>query len=309
MRNPQLETLFLGKLIHMSEQSIISNPKQAVRQQYGATAQAVDQLAADQTKRVAQALGYSNEDLAIIPADANLGLSCGNPIDQAQLLPGETVVDLGSGGGMDVFLAASKVGPTGCAIGIDMTDEMIALARKNAVDAGIENVRFYKSEIENMPLDDGEADCVVSNCVINLCEDKYAVLEEVSRILKPGGRAVISDIVLKQPLPDELKNSLEAYVGCIAGAISIDDYRDALEKAGFGEISLVDTGVDLNVYGDIDGQSVCCAPVGEDAAASSSCCGPSTEPAPSSVHQSLKELVETYDLNQYAASVIVHASK
>ena len=200
--------------------------EQAVKSKYGAVA--VSGLSTDHAgvKAVAEAFGYTAEQLASIPAEANMGLSCGNPTAYARLKPGETVVDLGCGGGLDVLLAASKVGPTGKAIGIDMTPEMLALARRNAAKANVQNVEFHQATIDKLPLADASVDCVISNCVINLASDKLAVFREIARVLKPGGRLAVSDIALKQPLPPEIGNDLMAYVGCIAGAIAIDEYRD-----------------------------------------------------------------------------------
>src|SRR5512136_2606746 len=178
---------------------------------------------------VAEAFGYTPEQLASIPAEANMGLSCGNPTAFASLKPGETVVDLGCGGGLDVFLAAAKVGPTGKAIGIDMTPEMIELARRNAARADqgspLVNVEFHLATIDRLPLPDASVDCVISNCVINLAPDKRAVFREITRVLRPGGRLAVSDIALKKPLPSEVGSDLMAYVGCIAGAIPLEQYR------------------------------------------------------------------------------------
>ena len=169
---------------------------------------------------VAEAFGYSPEELASIPAEANMGLSCGNPTAFASLKPGEVVVDLGCGGGLDVFLAAAKVGPTGRAIGIDMTHEMIERARASAAKGidgkPIHNVEFHVATIDQLPLPDASVDCVVSNCVINLAPDKPAVFREIARVLKPGGRLAVSDLVLKRPLPPEIAANVMAYVGCIA---------------------------------------------------------------------------------------------
>src|SRR5437660_600050 len=176
-------------------------------------------------RAVAEAFGYSPEELAAIPAEANMGLSCGNPTAFASLRPGEVVVDLGCGGGLDVFLAAAKVGPAGKAIGIDMTPEMIERARRNAGRQGLANVEFHLSTIDRLPLADDSVDCVISNCVINLAPDKGAVFREVFRVLKPGGRVAVSDIALKQPLPAELARDVMAYVGCVAGAVRIEDYE------------------------------------------------------------------------------------
>jgi arsenite methyltransferase len=266
-----------------------------VREKYAATATAGLSTAHEGVKAVAEAFGYSPEELASIPAEANMGLSCGNPTAMASLRPGEVVVDLGSGGGLDVFLAAQKVGPTGRAIGIDMTPEMIALARANAAKANLPNVEFHEARIDQMPLPDASVDVVISNCVINLAPDKQAVFREIARILKPGGRLAVSDIALKKPLPAELAGSLMAYVGCIAGAILIDDYRRQLIAAGFENVVVVDSGSDLNAYSKVENQSACCSP----ATASSS----------TAVHDDLKALLDRYDVNDYAASVKVFAIK
>src|SRR5262249_48249809 len=155
----------------------------------------------------------------------NMGLSCGNPTAFASLRPGETVVDLGCGGGLDVFLAAAKVGPTGKAVGIDMTPEMIARAQQNAAKQPLGHVAFHLATIDRLPLPDGSADCIISNCVINLAPDKRAVFREMFRVLKPGGRVAVSDIALKKPLPSEVARDVLAYVGCIAGAILVADYE------------------------------------------------------------------------------------
>ena len=214
---------------------------EAVRSKYGSVA--TSGLSSEQqgVRAVAEAFGYSAEELSSIPAEANMGLSCGNPTATASLKPGEVVVDLGSGGGLDVFLAAKKVGPTGKAIGIDMTPEMIDLARKNAEKAGLSNVEFHHAAIDRMPLPDASADCVISNCVLNLVPDKPAAMREIARILKPGGRLAVSDIALKKPLPPELSSDLMAYVGCIAGAILVEDYRAALHEAGFAHVEVIDS--------------------------------------------------------------------
>src|SRR4051794_20771396 len=193
-------------------------------------------------RAVAEAFGYSADELASIPAGANMGLSCGNPTATANLRPGEVVVDLGSGGGLDVFLAAKRVGPTGKAVGIDMTPEMVERARANAAMQGLANVEFHLASIDRLPLPDASADCVISNCVINLAPDKPAVFREIFRVLKPGGRLAVSDIALKRALPPELGDDLMAYVGCIAGAIMIEDYRRGLIEAGFAHVEGIDNG-------------------------------------------------------------------
>lgn len=172
----------------------------------------------------AQAIGYSADELADAPEGANLGLGCGSPTTLTMIEPGMTVVDLGSGAGIDCFLAAPKVGPTGRVIGIDMTDAMLDKARAFATEKGYGNVEFRKGVIEDLPLDDDSVDLVISNCVINLSPDKAKVFAEIARVLRPGGRAAISDIVLLQPLPESVRGDLEAYIGCIAGAELMPDY-------------------------------------------------------------------------------------
>lgn len=278
--------------------------KELVREKYASAATSDLSGSAPGVRAVAEAFGYSADDLAVIPAEANLGLSCGNPTALASLRTGEVVVDLGSGGGMDVFLAAAKVGRTGKAIGIDMTPEMVALARRNAARAGVENVEFYQAGIDDLPLADDSADCVISNCVINLATDKRAVFREVYRVLKPGGRIAISDIAIKKPLPAELAADLMAYVGCIAGAIPLDHYRDGLLEAGFASVQVVDTRADLNVYGQVAGQSCCCStPMtgnGDPVDAVGGTAG---------IHEQLSHLLARFNVNDYAASVRVFAIK
>ena len=199
------------------------------------------------TVETSQAAGYTASELESIPEAANLGAGCGNPTAVAEIREGETVVDLGSGGGIDCFLAAKATGPNGRVIGIDMTDEMLERARKNAKDGGFTNVEFRKGFIEELPLDDASADLVISNCVINLSPDKPRVFREVYRSLKQGGRMVISDIVVTEALPEVVQRSIEAYVGCIAGALHIDDYLGAIRAAGFSEVEVISK----NNYGSI----------------------------------------------------------
>lgn len=232
--------------------------EEVVREKYAAVAASTLTNESSGVQAVAEAFGYSAEELRSIPAEANMGLSCGNPTATANLRPGEVVVDLGSGGGIDVLLAAKKVGPTGRAIGVDMTDEMLDRARKNAEKAGAANAEFKKGTIDALPLEDASADCIISNCVINLASDKRAVFREMARVLKPGGRVAVSDIALKKPMPPELAQDLLAYVGCIAGAIPIEEYRDGLKAAGFSHVEIIDSGADLNAYAQIDGQVGCC---------------------------------------------------
>ena len=288
-----------------------------VREKYGGTARSGLSSNNEGVRAVAEAFGYSPEELSAIPAEANMGLSCGNPTATAKLRPGEVVVDLGCGGGLDVFLAAKKVGPTGKAIGIDMTPDMIALSRKNAAKSGVHNVEFHLGTIDKLPLPDGSADVVISNCVINLTQDKQAVFREIARILKPGGRLAVSDIALKKPLPPEVGNDLMAYVGCVAGAILIEDYRRWLAEAGFADVAVIDSGADLNAYSKVEGQSGCCSPVmsaptkpGLPIATGGGCCGGGASVAePSAVHGGLADVLRRYDVNDYAASVKVYAVK
>jgi ubiquinone/menaquinone biosynthesis C-methylase UbiE len=255
-------------------------------------------------RAVAEAFGYTPEELASIPAEANMGLSCGNPTAFASLRPGETVLDLGCGGGLDVLLAAARVGPTGRAIGIDMTPEMLDLSRRNA--AGVTNVEFHQATIDKLPLRDGSVDCVISNCVINLAPDKPAVFREMARLLRRGGRLAVSDIALKKPLPPEIGNDLLAYVGCVAGAILIDEYRQWLVEAGFEAVQIVDSGKDLNAYSKVEGQSGCCSPSTATSPPTNSelpvasCCS-------SGVHRDLGSVLSRFDINEYAASVRVFA--
>ncbi len=188
-------------------------------------------------------IGYKPEDLGAVPEGANLGLGCGNPVALASLREGETAVDLGSGAGFDCFLAAGKVGPSGRVIGVDMTPEMLDKARENARKGGYANVEFRLGEIENLPVADRTAEIVISNCVINLSPDKGRVFREAFRALKPGGRLMVSDIVLLRDLPQALVESIEAYVGCVAGAVRKDDYLRAIEEAGFREVRIVSESV------------------------------------------------------------------
>jgi arsenite methyltransferase len=185
-------------------------------------------------------IGYSEEELKAVPEGANLGLGCGNPVALASLEKGETVLDLGSGAGFDCFLAADKVGKNGKVIGVDMTPEMLEKARNNSRKGNYPNVEFRLGEIENIPAGDNTVDAVISNCVINLSPDKQRVFKEAFRVLKPGGRLMVSDIVLLKELPSEIKNSIDAYIGCIAGAIRKDEYIEAIQNAGFNEVNIID---------------------------------------------------------------------
>ncbi len=191
---------------------------------------------------LAEKIGYSQSDLAATPEAANLGLSCGNPTAIASLKPGEIVLDLGSGGGFDVFIAGHKVGPTGRVIGIDMTAEMLAKARGNAhayrAQTGLDNVEFRLGEIEHLPVGDQSVDVVISNCVLNLSPDKPQVWREIARVLKPGGRAAISDLALVKPLPSSVKEKVEALIGCVAGAVLIGEIERMVREAGLVDLAL-----------------------------------------------------------------------
>jgi len=191
-------------------------------------------------KDISQSIGYSAEDVNNVPDGANLGLGCGNPIALASLKEGETALDLGSGAGFDCFLAANKVGKKGKVIGVDMTPEMLEKARENAHKGNYTNVEFRMGEIENLPVADNTVDIIISNCVINLSVDKKRVFKEAFRVLKPGGRLMVSDIVLTKALPDMVRQSVQAYIGCIAGAALESEYLGAIEGAGFQDVRVKD---------------------------------------------------------------------
>ncbi|HDP97118.1 MAG TPA: arsenite methyltransferase [Euryarchaeota archaeon] len=193
--------------------------------------------------RISEKIGYSEEDLKSVPEGSNLGLGCGNPVALASLREGETVLDLGSGAGFDCFIAAKRVGKGGRVIGVDMTPEMIDRAKSNAESGGITNVEFRLGEIEQLPVTDRSVDVIISNCVINLSPDKKSVFEEAIRVLKPGGRMMISDIVLLRAIPESMeciRQSAEAYIGCISGAIIKEDYLRLIEESGFGDVRIIE---------------------------------------------------------------------
>lgn len=223
-----------------------------VKERYGAIARGEKSgCGCSAPTEVAQAIGYTAEDLSIAQK-ANLGLGCGNPLALAAIEPGMTVLDLGSGAGFDAFLAWRRVGPSGRVIGVDMTDEMLDRARKNAAELGATNVEFRKGKIEALPVEDASVDLVISNCVINLSTDKPAVFREIQRVLKPGGQFAVSDLVLLKPLPPEVENDVNAYVGCVSGASMLSDYIRMALEAGLGEVSvpqIVPSGKLLVAYG------------------------------------------------------------
>jgi arsenite methyltransferase len=189
---------------------------------------------------ISKNIGYTDEELNSIPEEANLGLGCGNPVALASLKEGETVLDLGSGAGIDCFLAANKVGKTGKVIGVDMTPDMISSARIHAKQSNYDNVEFRLGEIEHMPVETSSIDIIISNCVINLVPDKDRAFQEAYRVLKTGGRLMISDIVLLKQLPDFIKESIDAYIGCVAGAVLKEDYIEAMKNAGFDNIEILE---------------------------------------------------------------------
>jgi arsenite methyltransferase len=215
-------------------------------------------------------VGYTDAELKAIPEGADLGLGCGNPVALVSLKEGETVLDLGSGPGLDCFLSAIRVGKKGNVIGVDMTPEMIAKARQNAVQGNYANVEFRLGEIENLPVADNSVDVVISNCVINLCTDKGQVFKEIYRVLRPGGRLMVSDIVLEKELPETLKNSIEAYAGCISGAALKSDYLQVIRTAKFQDIKVVGENTSYIQPGDYQteeynaGQECCCHGTEED---------------------------------------------
>jgi SAM-dependent methyltransferase len=194
----------------------------------------------DMAGAISQQIGYSDEELKSTPEGANLGLGCGNPIALASLKEGETVLDLGAGAGFDCFLAANQVGDSGKVIGIDMTPEMVEKARENAKKGNYTNVEFKLGEIENLPVAEDSVDIIISNCVINLSPDKPKVFKEAFRVLKPGGRLMVSDIVLLKDLPDFVKESIDAYVSCVSGALLKEDYLAAIKNAGFQDVEIID---------------------------------------------------------------------
>ncbi len=223
--------------------------KKVVRERYGSIAREEGSCCAPSAsccksasvaEKISKRIGYGDDELTSVPEGANLGLGCGNPLAMASLKEGETVLDLGSGAGFDCFLAANRVGKEGKVIGVDMTPEMLDRARENARKGNYTNVEFRLGEIENIPAADNSVDVVISNCVINLAPDKSGVFKEAFRVLKPGGRLMISDIVLLKELPGSIRDSIDAYIGCIAGAMIKDEYLKTINKAGFKDIQILD---------------------------------------------------------------------
>lgn len=218
--------------------------KKIVRDSYGKIAQGVSRsccgASQSSSQKVSMEVGYTPDELRTLPENANMGLGCGNPTAMASIAEGETVLDLGSGGGIDCFLAAQKTGPSGRVIGVDMTPEMIDRARLNAEKTDYNNVEFRLGEIEHLPVADSSVDIIISNCVINLSQQKDKVFKEAHRVLKDGGRMMISDIVLTGDLPENVLKSISAYVGCVAGAVKKNEYLRMIEDAGFSDVRIIE---------------------------------------------------------------------
>ncbi|EUC54378.1 UbiE/COQ5 family methyltransferase, putative [Rhizoctonia solani AG-3 Rhs1AP] len=248
-------------------------------------------------KRISSAFGYNEDDLELVTG-ANMGFGCGNPVATANIRLGEVVVDLGCGGGMDVMLASGKVGDSGEVYGIDISEDMLAVAKKNVQARNLTNVELIHSSIDTLPLSSNTVDCVVSNCVLNLVpgDEKQATLRETYRILKSGGRLAISDIVEKKPMPEDVKRDAISYVGCVAGAINATLYRQFLAEVGFQDILILDTNADLSVYQQPASNS--------SKAGSSSCCSSTCEPARGGINTALK-----YDINEFVGSFTIYALK
>lgn len=196
-------------------------------------------LSSNTARDISKTVGYSDDEMNAVPEGSNLGLGCGNPVAIALLREGDIVLDLGSGAGFDAFLAVKRVGKTGRVIGVDMTQEMLERARANAKKSGYDNVEFRLGEIEKLPVENSSIDVIISNCVINLSPDKETVFKEAFRVLKSGGRLMVSDLVLAKDLPETIKQSVEAYVGCLAGAIKKDEYLSFIKEAGFQDIKVI----------------------------------------------------------------------
>ncbi|CAG8955133.1 hypothetical protein HYFRA_00007148 [Hymenoscyphus fraxineus] len=265
---------------------------------------------------VAKAFGYTSEELASVPEGANLGLSCGNPLALAKLKDGETIIDLGSGAGFDVFAAAKKVGVSGKAIGVDMNKNMIDKANGIKSKGDFENVEFVEGAITSIPLPDNTADCIISNCVINLVPEteKQLVFNEMYRVLKSGGRVAVSDILARKELTDDLKKNMSLYVGCISGASQVNQYEEYLQKAGFNDLLIVDSKNDLNVYHTaVSDDSSCCGPVAPAGCGQSKAgCGQASLPQENTLGSESKKLVaslENLDFNEWAGSFQIYAIK
>ncbi|KIK68791.1 hypothetical protein GYMLUDRAFT_36283 [Collybiopsis luxurians FD-317 M1] len=249
-------------------------------------------------ERIAVSLGYDPQDTSKIPEEANIGEGCGNPLLIASLSEGEKVVDLGCGGGLDVFLASKKVGGSGKVIGVDMNPKMIDLAKRNAETMNATNVEFIHSKINDIPLETNSVDCVLSNCVLNLVpeEDKRSVIQEIHRILRPCGRLAVSDFLALKPLPADMKNDPDLLAGCVGGAIEVGEMEKYLVEIGFDDVLLVDTQKDLNLYKD-----------GETSSSVTPCCVGSSSCGPAVSKSGRKEL--DYDLNEWISSFQIFGHK
>jgi arsenite methyltransferase len=248
-------------MAELVKEKAVSDVRETVRERYGKIASSSGGGCCGSSGAevvMSRAIGYSADELGSIPAEANLGVGCGNPTAFAEIRPGDVVLDLGSGAGIDCFLAANATGPEGRVIGIDMTDEMLDRARKNAERGGYANVEFRKGVIEDLPVESASVDVVISNCVINLSPDKAKVFAEIHRVLKPGGRMLVSDIVVTEPLPEEIRDSVEAWAGCVAGAMLDVEYLALVRKTGFATVEEIAR----SSYGDVLAGSE-----------ASSCCG------------------------------------
>ncbi|CAE6434339.1 unnamed protein product [Rhizoctonia solani] len=274
--------------------------KSLVHNAYSQTARSLSGASStelDHFKRISSAFGYNEDDLELVTG-ANMGLGCGNPVATANIRLGEVVVDLGCGGGMDVMLASGKVGDSGKVYGIDMSEDMLAVAKKNVQARNLTNVELIHSSIDTLPLPSNTVDCVISNCVLNLVpgDEKQATLRETYRILKSGGRLAISDIVEKKPMPEDVKRDAISYVGCVAGAINATIYRQFLAEVGFQDILILDTNADLSVYQPPASNS--------SKTGSSSCCSSTCGPAKGGINVALK-----YDINEFVGSFTIYALK
>lgn len=274
--------------------------KSLVHDAYSQTARSLDGASStdlEDFKRISAAFGYNERDLDLVTG-ANMGLGCGNPVATANIRPGEVIVDLGCGGGMDVILASGKVGDSGKVYGIDMSEDMLVVAKKNVQARNLTNVELIHSSIDNLPLPSNTVDCIISNCVLNLVpgDGKQATLREAYRILKSGGRLAISDIVEKKPMPEDIKQDATSYVGCVAGAIDVARYRQFLTNAGFQDIVILDTKADLSIYRQSASNS--------SEAGCSSCCSGASKPARGGVNEALK-----YDVNEFVGSFTIYALK
>ncbi|KAF2460527.1 ubiE/COQ5 methyltransferase [Lineolata rhizophorae] len=276
---------------------------ETIRGVYGSKATAGEST--ETKSRIAAALGYDPEDAAAIPDQANLGVGCGNPLMIANLREGETVLDLGSGGGFDVLLASKKVGSTGKAIGVDMTEDMLELARRNAAKMNVTNVDFIRANITKIPVESESVDCVISNCVLNLVpqEDKPCTFAEMYRILKPGGRIAVSDFLALKPLPPKLKEDAKLWTECISGALEVGQMDQMLRSAGFQDLLLVDKHLGPSLYQD----QTCCSTQEGSSEAGNSCCTSAAGSVDGPARAAESKMDS--DLDQYLSAFNIYALK